>query len=342
MLGPAMGDHDSLFKRAFELPAHAAGEIRSLLPEALTGRVDLTALELVPASFVDAELGHRHADLLFTAPFEDARVYVYFLFEHQSEPDPLMPWRILVYQQRIWAAVLRAEPERRSLPPIVTIIVHHGQSGWTAPRSFHAIIDRLGELPDARAMIPNFELLVDDLATLDDEALQRRPLSPFPKVALWVLRDARNVDAFFAHLQAWAAQLQEMASDASGLEDVEVVVRYISRVVGTVPADMFRRQVIEVAPAWEDAMATIEEQWIAKGFEKGIERGIEQGIEKGIEQGRLQALEPARKALVHLLTARFGQVQPDFRERIARGTASDIDAWIERAAVAEGVDDVFR
>lgn len=124
-----------------------------------------------------------------------------------------------------------------------------------------------------------------------------------------------------------------MASDASGLEDVEVVVRYISRVVGTVPADMFRRQVIEVAPAWEDAMATIEEQWIAKGFEKGIERGI--------EQGRLQALEPARKGLAHLLAARFGNVPPELRERIGRGTASEIDAWIERAAVAERVDDVF-
>jgi predicted transposase YdaD len=62
-----MGDHDGLFKRAFSVPAHAAGELRSVLPEALTNRLDLSTLKLETASFVDAEMEHRHADLLFSA-----------------------------------------------------------------------------------------------------------------------------------------------------------------------------------------------------------------------------------------------------------------------------------
>jgi hypothetical protein len=56
-----------------------------------------------------------------------------------TTPDPLMPWRVLTYQQRIWAAVLRVEPARRRLPAIVTIVVHHGEGGWNAPRRFHEL-----------------------------------------------------------------------------------------------------------------------------------------------------------------------------------------------------------
>ena len=102
-----MGDHDTFFKHVFSAPEHAAGELRSVLPAAVTERMDLEALELVPASFIDEEMQHRHADLLFRAPVDGKAAYVYFLFEHQSEPDPLMPFRILTYMQRIWGRVLK-------------------------------------------------------------------------------------------------------------------------------------------------------------------------------------------------------------------------------------------
>src|SRR5688572_22478854 len=106
-----MGDHDSLFKRAFSVPAHAAGELRSVLPEALTKELDLSTLKLEPASFVDEEMKHRHADLLFSASIAERPGFVYLLFEHQEKPDDVMPWRVLTYQQRIWAALLREEPQ---------------------------------------------------------------------------------------------------------------------------------------------------------------------------------------------------------------------------------------
>jgi predicted transposase YdaD len=90
-----MGDHDTVFKRAFSVPAHAAGEVRSVLPASAVAHFDLSALELVPASFIDAEMAHRHADLLFRAPFDGQPAYVYFLLEHQSTVDALMPFRVL-------------------------------------------------------------------------------------------------------------------------------------------------------------------------------------------------------------------------------------------------------
>ncbi|MEZ4464924.1 MAG: Rpn family recombination-promoting nuclease/putative transposase [bacterium] len=81
--------HDALFKRTFSDPAHAAGELRSILPPALVARLDFDALRVESGSFVDEELSQRHADLLYAVPWRDGgEVLVYLLFEHQSTAEP--------------------------------------------------------------------------------------------------------------------------------------------------------------------------------------------------------------------------------------------------------------
>ncbi|RLB55489.1 MAG: transposase, partial [Deltaproteobacteria bacterium] len=198
-----MGDHDTLFKRAFSVPRHAAGLIRALLPAALVARMDLSKLELVRASFVDPELSERHAGLVFRVPIDGKMAFVYLLFEHQSEPHPLMAFRFLTYIQRLWAAILREDPSRKTLPIVVPIVIHHGRGGWNEARSLHELVEGLDEMPELRAMVPNFEMIIDDLVRVDDDALLARPLEAFPKVALWVLRDARTIEALLERLGPW-------------------------------------------------------------------------------------------------------------------------------------------
>ena len=91
-----MGEHDKLFRQVFSVTAHAAGELRSVLPEDLVAALDLSRLERLPGSFVGPELSERRTDLLFRASRRSSGSpgYLYLLVEHQSEPDPLMPWRI--------------------------------------------------------------------------------------------------------------------------------------------------------------------------------------------------------------------------------------------------------
>ena len=327
-----MGDHDKLFKRVFAVPEHASGELRSVLPASVVAGLDLGALELVPGSFVDAEMVERHTDLLFRAPIVGSTgcAYVYFLLEHQSEPDRLMPWRVLGYMHRIWEAVLRAEPERTSLPAVITVVVHHGERPWSTPRRMHDVVDGLEELPELGAFVPELDLLIDDLVVADDEALARRPVAALPKVALWLLRDGRDVEAFLAHLAAWAGELERMVREDRGHRDVALVVRYIWRVAGATPFEIVRQRVIEVAPAMEETMASIEEQLIAKGIAKGIEQGFAQGVEQA-----------TRATLARLLRARFGSLSADVEEKIAEATIGELDAWVERVVTAGRLEEVF-
>lgn len=159
-----MGDHDALFKRIFSVPAHAAAELRSVLPPELVAVVDFSRLELVSPSFVRVTLDERHADLLFRAPLlqrgegdEEAHVYnhlhleLYTLMEHRSGPDPRMPLRVMGYTLEFWERLLQSEPDRRTLPPVISLVVHHGPGGWSAPRSVHEMVEGLDQYPVLRA-----------------------------------------------------------------------------------------------------------------------------------------------------------------------------------------------
>ncbi|RLB44832.1 MAG: hypothetical protein DRJ42_31155 [Deltaproteobacteria bacterium] len=224
-----MGDHDTLFKRVFSVPRHAAGLIRAILPPAIVARMNLNKLELVPASFVDPELRHHHADLAFRVPINGKIAFIYFVVEHQSEPDALMAFRLLTYVQRFWAAILRDDSTRKTLPIIIPIVVHHGRSGWTEARALHELIEGLDEMPELRAVVPNFEMLIDDLVRVDDAALLARPLDALPKVALWMLRDARTVDALFESLHVWAKELGLLLAPGRDPKDIASLMRYLLR-----------------------------------------------------------------------------------------------------------------
>lgn len=326
-----MGDHDSLFKQVFGDPTHAAAELRCVLPREIVDALDLDALEPVAGSFVDPELAQRHVDLLFKAPrrADGAAAYVYFLLEHQSEPDVLMPWRVLTYMQRIWAALLREERDRRSLPPIVPLIVHHGASGWTAPRRLHELIEGLGETPALARFVPDFELLLDDLARVSDEDLRRRPLPPFPRVVLWLLRDARDPEEFLAHLGAWAEVVRDALRDV-GFAPVDILLRYTYRVAGHEPYDRFRQSIIDIASGQEDIMNTAARSYYQDALEEGRERGLEEGLAKGLRQG-----------LEQLLAQRFGPLGDDTRARLDRAAVSTLQRWFGRVLTASSLDDAL-
>ena len=83
-----MAEHDQLFKRAFRIPEHAAGELEAVLPRALFEAIDRGSLRLVQSDVVDHRLGERFADALFSASFRGVAGYVWLLLEHHRREIP--------------------------------------------------------------------------------------------------------------------------------------------------------------------------------------------------------------------------------------------------------------
>ncbi len=92
--------HDSLFKQVLGQPRYAAAYLARFLPRDVADALELGALAVLPGTFVDEELRHRHTDLLLAVPRrgrtsrDGPAARVYLLLEHQSTVDRLMARRL--------------------------------------------------------------------------------------------------------------------------------------------------------------------------------------------------------------------------------------------------------
>jgi hypothetical protein len=325
-----MGEHDQLFKRAFRVPANAAGELASVLPADVLAGIDLGSLEAVAGDHVDGRLGERFADALFRARFAGAEGYVLFLLEHQSTVDPWMPLRVLEEMTRIWRELQRSEPERRSLPPVLCVVVHQGETPWAGPRRLQDLVH--GASAANARFIPSFELVFDELVLQTDAALAARPLDPFPKLVLWALRDGRNAARLHDHLTSWTGALGGLATGSP--EDMVTLLRYILASSGEDSFVRLREEVVRAVPASEDAMISIAEQFIQESM-KRVAPAMEAKIRAEVEP-KIRAeveLKTRAEAVLAILEARSLTVSSEQRARILASTDFPALDTMLRAAV---------
>lgn len=223
--------HDVVFKYTFSAPERAAEELRAVLPTEIAARIDWSTLTLEPGEFVDEELRKQSTDLLFSARIGGRRTLIYLLLEHQSTPDALMPVRMLRYIAMIWSAWLRENPTATRVPPIVPVVVHHGLSVWTAPRELSACLDCApDDLAALAPLLPQLELLVDDLAAQPDDALRARAASALVTLVLLVLKHARGAEDIDQRLSRWCELVAEVGAAPHGLHAVAAIARYLLEV----------------------------------------------------------------------------------------------------------------
>ena len=183
------------------------------------------------------------------------------------------------------------------------------------------MIEGVRQIPTLAALVPSFEIIVDDLVSRSDGSLQRRPLVAFPKLALWVLRDARVSRRFLEHLHAWAPILQRFAKESP--DDAGTLMSYLWSVVGAKSFQSIRKKIIGAAPATEGVMATVAEEL------------IQQGKVQGKAEGRAEAV-------LAVLEARGLTVTAEQRAQIVGcQDIVQLDRWLRLAATTDSAADLF-
>ncbi len=329
----------------FGNPEHAAQFLRTCLPAEVEGRTDWSRLALVSGSFVDEELGQRHCDLLFTAPLAGSDAFFYVLFEHQSTPDPMLVFRMLQYEVRIWERWLREHPEKAKIPAIVPVVLYNGKTQWKDARDFTELIDLEVALKDSLVgLFPRFQFLLDDLTQVGDASLRQRSLGAFVQLTLLSLKHARYDADIFRVLQSSAPLFREVWLAPTGREALNLIVGYIARVSEFIGpqalSEVFTRAIGK--SAGESAMTTFGEQLIEKGRQEGRKEGLQEGVQEGRREGREEGvLLGLQQALLRMLRLRFGDVPESFEQRIHSATRQETDQWIGQALKAATLDDLF-
>lgn len=312
-----------MFKAAFESPEHAGALFRDLLPSTISDAIAWDTLTLEPGSFIDPELADRHSDLLFSVTLAGSPALLYLLLEHRSTNHYLMLLRMLAYYVRVCERNAKLLGVDKKLPLVVPLLVSHTPGGWTAARTFADLFEpHPASIPGLAQFFPDFTMLVDDLAHLDDATLHQRALAAFPKLALWLLRDARDAPRLLDSLEQWAEALGAALRAPHGMEAVCQLLRYIALVTGAEEFERFRQRIRETLPEAEEAAMTFAEQLLQEGMEKGSRNALVEMLEKQI-------------------TLKFGGLSAESAARVKAASNEELERYIERILSAETIESVF-
>jgi len=323
--------HDALFKYVFSQPSHAASELAAVLPAELVRRIDWASLALEHGTFVDERLSDRHSDLLFSVRCDGRDALLYVLFEHQSSPDRLMPFRLLRYLVRIWDRFLEKHPDAPRLPAVLPVVLHHGDSGWNAPTDLHALIDLdPGTLAAAAPLLPQLRFLLDDVSRVDEEGLRARSLTALATAALMMLARARSSPNLVAELGRWLDVLGRVLEAPNAVAALSALIEYAFR-VAEVPPEEFRQLLHQLGPAADEAYMTT--------AQKLTEKARQEALEKGRAEGRA---EGRAGLLLRQLGLRFGALPEEVAARVRSASPELLELWAERVLTAQSLEDVLR
>jgi predicted transposase YdaD len=319
--------HDALVKVIFSQVEHAAGLLRAALPPAIAARIDFSTLALRPGSFVDRQLRGRHTDLLFSATMAGREALIYILFEHQSRVEALMALRLLQYMVRIWERHHRAHPEVHLLPPIVPVVLHHSEGGWSASTTFQGLLDvdeaTLAALGEHTVRL---RFVLDDISEATDETLRGRAMTALGRVALWCLRHGRDPDELMRRVGDLRDLIAEVRRAPNGREALEAIWRYIlaahERKQHYRPRDVVVRLLDAAGEEAREEIMTVADMLREEGRKEGEQKG-------------------ERKILVKVLRARFGDLSDAVMMRIRAAGPRQLERWAERVITARTLDEVL-
>ena len=354
--------HDSLVRFVFTQRDHGMSFLKSTFPAALVEAIDWSSLKIEKDTFVDEALRRFHSDLVYSATMGGDPVVFYTLFEHQSTVDPLMVYRMGQYMWRLWEHLIRQDPARVTLPPIVPVLLHHGPRGWTAATAFSDIVCGSGPARDAIAHhIPKFEVRLTDLTTDLANVLASGHLSALVRLSLWCLSVAHDDDRFVREIDRMGEVIRDAWFAPDGRAALAVILRYITgthdrlrpeKVLDLVKNAASPKNEQEPVDVWDHfwnkfrAEARREgkregrEEGKREGLKEGKREGLKEGKREGLKEGKREGLEEGKReglkegkregmaeALLRLLAARFGEVPASVGARIRSATEAQLTAW---------------
>lgn len=328
-----MGRHDRVFRSLMAEPGVAEALLRERLPRSLVASFSGPP-EALPEHFIDESLKASIADQVLRVPRRGGRDgYVYCLLEHKRTPDVFVLVQVLRYVSALYTRLAKQRGGRRSLPPVVAMIVYNGEPRWRGPRRFSELI---GASRALRRFCVDFEVVLVDVGAEPASRIARHQTLKGGLLALKAAATGeRRQPAIIRSV------ISALKNDRSTLT---TFLGYLGDVAGKQGLPLIQRALEEKDE--EDAMQTINQylemlgrrKGMRAGLKKGLEQGIEKGLEKGLEKGQELAL---RRSLTRVLEKRFKKIPASLDTKLAEADAATLETWLDAAIDARSLRAVF-
>ena len=273
--------HDGLFRVSFDKKKVAESFARENLPGEITRDLDFSTLTLCKDTFVGKKLARSFSDVLYEIRFKNKPAYLYFLFEHKSwEPD-FPGVQLLKNMAHIWEAHVTQHPETQKLPPIIPLLIYHGESPWKVDTHFISMFD----IPDVlEKYIPSFNYELYDISHMPEERIKG---AVELRIVLMAFRYIFQPE-IMSRLKNIFQLFRELTDNTTFNEYLEMLLIYLGSNIKNVKFDQLQESVNDAIKEGGALMNTIFQEVLGKGKEIGIKEGEEIGLKKGEEKNKLR------------------------------------------------------
>ncbi len=260
--------HDGLFRVTFDNKNLAESFARENLPAEITKDLDFRSMTLDKDTFVDQKLSRCYSDMLYYIRYKDNPAYLYFLFEHKSwEPDfPAL--QLLKNMAFIWEKHVQKNKGIEKLPPIIPLLIYHGEYAWKADTRFSALFD----IPAAlEKYIPEFSYELYDVSHMPEEQIKGEVEL---RIVLMAFRYIFHPE-IMSRLKDILQLFRELPGKNEYEKNLKLLLIYLASNVKDVKPEQIRDAVDEVLEGGGETMSTVFQQLIQRGKEIGVKEGEE-------------------------------------------------------------------
>ncbi len=214
--------HDKLIKSTLqEVDAMRELLAKIIMPSLVDIKLDLEALTLDTTTYIRPNLQVFFSDIVYLTTLIDEAtdlkkpVKVAVLVEHKSEMPSQLAMRLqaLDYINAIMKKNYNKETD--TTIPVITVIFNQFNKDWT-PQSFRSLFPEFST--KTAQLLPDFDLLVINLASLPDEVMASLNKFGTLKAALLAMKNVRNKEFLKLHFEEIFLFLQQH-SDKTDLRD---------------------------------------------------------------------------------------------------------------------------
>jgi predicted transposase YdaD len=313
--------HDRLFRQTFADPEHAAALLRTGLPPEIAEALDWSTLRRRTKEFIDERLREHRGDEVFSVLDHGGDEH-FVVVEHKADSDPETAPQQFRYELQIWERCQGKAPAGTPLPPILPVVVHHGDKPWAAPTSL------LQGRGGSRHGWTDIHLLVIDYARTDEAAILARGLTDrgaANMLFLRVLRFAGPTD-WGPLLRRWLPLLRKVRHVPGGRRAFGGLLTYALEAT-----ESTKEQLVELAEMVGDRR---DKDAIMSTAEKLRAEGHAEGLTKGRILGQAETL-------LRLMTRRFGAVPESVASRVRGASPAELANWTDRILIAATLEAVF-
>ncbi|GAB1409275.1 Rpn family recombination-promoting nuclease/putative transposase [Desulfovibrionales bacterium] len=320
--------HDGSYKNLFSHKEMVETLIRDFVSEDWVDQVDFSTLEKQNGSYVTDDLRERHDDVIWRVRFHDQWFYLYLLIEFQSEVDPWMSVRMMVYVGLLYQDLIKPGTVRpgEALPPIFPLVLYRGRSTWTARTEISELIVATSRF------LSRYQPRMEYFLVAGQQESQKNTRSNGAATLLMLMErcdDLQDLSLLITRfINAYKGPQSRSLRRAFAVW-VQRIVRQRLEEDATLPEVTELEEVLEMLT---EQLPLFNEKWIAQGRMEGRMEGEAQGLMKG------QAT-----ILKHQIAAKFGDqvFQRTVQEHVQNATPEQLALWAERILFARTIDEVF-